>query len=146
MYLIVNNLSFIGILADSLKDVDSSLTSNENPSVSSEKIADLSSLFPKKMKKGAISNPSIEHENTVKSLDAIFESHHPKNGLKRGCGVRKILKKKISDLHPNLNYKLVSEFVEIRTQLRIKSINIAIKRKKKGTKRNARKKSEYVCS
>ena len=129
-----------------MKDVDSSLASNATPSVDPQKVAELSSLFPKKMKKGAISNPSLEHENNVKCMDAIFESHHPKNGLKRGMGVRKNLKQKIAEIYPTLNHKLISEFVEMRTQLRIKSINIAVKRKKKGTKRNTRKRSEYVCS
>ena len=106
-------------------------------------------LFPKnlskKMKRGSVLDPSDQHMENIKTLDKEFENHHPKNGIKRGCGVRNTLIRILIFKFPHISTKLITEFVISRTEYRLRSMNIALKRKKRSTIRNTRKKAEYVC-
>ena len=128
-----------------LNKTDKSLASNDSKMISDSLGNNISKTLSKKMIKETISNPSKTHVENVNKMEQIFIAHHPKNSIKRGCGVKSNVIMKIQNELPHLSSKVVTEFVNSRTEMRVRSMNITVKRKKNSTLRNCRKRAEYVC-
>jgi len=82
------------------------------------------------MIRDGLSMPSEAWLRDVKDMDKTFCSFHPNKELNSGSGVTKNLVKHLCHKFPNRNEKVVSEFVRLRTRVRIRTMNYRAKFKK----------------
>ena len=133
-----------GYIAAKFDSTDSSLTSKPNE-ISSATSQNANDFFTRSMKNGHFAPPSNEWLNESKEIENHFNKFHPKNGMKKGSGIRNdflsILKKKF----PHRSEKILKLFVQLRNDYRINRINFNVKMKKKkiATRRSRRKMADF---
>ena len=97
------------------------------------------------MKRGKFVVPNKKWLKECFEIEKKFNDFHSPLGVKKGPGIRENFFSLISNKFPHQAEKILKLVVQLRTDIRTKSVNfnVIIKKKKKATQRAQRKVADY---
>ena len=97
------------------------------------------------MKRGKFAIPNAKWLKESFEIEKMFNDFHAPLGVRKGPGIREDFFSKLTQKFPHLTEKMLRLVVQLRTDIRRKSVNlnVKLKKKKKSSRRSIRKMGDY---
>ena len=119
-----------GYVAFKMKSIDKSLGSYKFEKGMDQAPSKFADLF----NRGGLKYPTNKWLKDLKYMKEAFEKHHPKDGLRPGCGLVSNFFNKLKEKFPSYDKKVLHLTARVLTRFRTRTINKLCKEKKKGKK------------
>jgi hypothetical protein len=136
---------FTGFMAAKKRGQDPSLGSREGQVVPLCQLP-ASSVFTDEMNRGGLTYPSEPFLAEVKTMEELFNSHHPIGNLRQKIGLIRNFTAKLVKAFPHRHPTTLDLFARTRTRIRMRTINRNAKMGKKSTLRGKVKTAQYSDS